>query len=135
MFAFIVLWIVQWYANVPAFEKVWLKVCPGATVLLSNEPSSAVTVCPVVSSLVHVTDEPTEAVRDAGANAKFLIWTAEPPAAEAAGPAGDAAAEAGADEVDVDPQPASASARMTPPATRRDPDRPMRMAISVLPGF
>jgi hypothetical protein len=67
--------------NVPAVENVWLNVAPGAIVLVPNEPSSAVTVWPVLSLFVQVTVEPTDTLIDAGWKEKSLMLTA---AAEAA---------------------------------------------------
>ena len=89
-------WTAQWYAYVPAFEKVWLNVAPPARDLLSNEPSSAVTVCVVVSPFDHVTVDPTATVIEPGLKAKPLIATALPAAAGAAADDGAAAGDAAA---------------------------------------
>ena len=59
----------------PAVENVWLNVAAGATVPLSKEPSSAVTVWPVLSAFVQVTVEPTDTPIVAGWNEKSLMVT------------------------------------------------------------
>jgi hypothetical protein len=49
---------VQWYVNVPAVLKVWLKLAPGAMLPELQDvaiPASDVDVCVVVSLFVHVT--------------------------------------------------------------------------------
>ena len=79
--------------NVPAVENVWLNVAPGSSGPLSNEPSSAVTVCWVESALVHVTVVPTGTVSVFGVNLKSWIVTDCPAVAEPSGadePAGAA---------------------------------------------
>jgi hypothetical protein len=80
---------------VPALANVWLNVAPVASVALLNEPSSAVTVWPALSLLVHVTVVPTATVTAAGWKLKSAIDTAVPLAADAAA---DAAAADGTDD-------------------------------------
>ena len=47
--------IEQWYPKSPGVSKVLSKLSPGDIGPESNDPSSAVTVCSVVSSFVHNT--------------------------------------------------------------------------------
>jgi hypothetical protein len=103
-------WIVQWYAYVPALVNGWLNVEPLESVPLSNEPSSAVTVCEALPVFVQVTVVPTLTVVGDGWNPKSTIVAGvEPPAgaslaaaALAAAVAAGATVAAGA-EVDADP--------------------------------
>ena len=88
--------------------NVCVNVVPDASVLLSNEPSSAVTVCPVLSLLVHVTVVPTGTVMDPGWKLRFAIVTAFPLAADVAAGGALAAGEA----VALEPPPHAASVRM-----------------------
>ena len=86
------IWILQWYAKVPAWEKVWLKTAPGWRVPLSNAPPSAVTVCGALPVFVHVTFVPTGTVRVGGVKAKSTIFAVDGPAAGAEAAAGTEAA-------------------------------------------
>jgi hypothetical protein len=61
---------VQWYAYVPALEKVAVTVAPAAT-LPQSGPLSNVTVCAVVSPFAQVTVPSALTVTVAGVNAKF----------------------------------------------------------------
>ena len=74
-------WIAQWNANVPAVANVWLNVAPDVTLPLSNDPSSAVTVCVALPVFVQVTLEPTLIVIDDGENPKSMIDAVVPAAA------------------------------------------------------
>src|SRR3989304_8995107 len=72
-------------------------LAPPASGRQSNDPSSAVAVWPVASSLVHVTVVPTPTPRSGGSNAKSLIATVWGPVAPSVHPpvtsVGDAVAE------------------------------------------
>src|SRR3954454_21873554 len=104
-------WMAQWYANVPAFANVCEKVAFDASDLLSNEPSSAVTVWAVAPVLVHVTLLPTLTVTVPGSKPKSMIFAGVPPPAAA-----DAAPDAGAPEAVAPPgPPATAATNQTPP--------------------
>ncbi len=81
-------WMAQWYANVPAFANVCLKVDPLEIALLSKDPSSAVTVWDGESLFVHVTVEPTVTVIEVGPNEKFWIVTSLPEVVPPLEPAG-----------------------------------------------
>jgi hypothetical protein len=65
-------WIEQWYLKVPGLAKVKENALPLGSEPLSNEPSSAVTVWVVVSSLVQVTFCPALTLIVSGWNAKQL---------------------------------------------------------------
>ena len=97
----------------PAVENVWLNVWPFAIVLLPNDPSSAVTVCPALSWFVQVTVEPTATVCEAGLNAKPWMVTAVPAAAEtAADGAGEAVPAAGGADDGAGEDPVEHAARV-----------------------
>ena len=72
-----VIWgcISQWYATVPVSSNVNVKESPGCNVPESNDPSSAVTVCAVLPSLVHRTVVPGWMVTWAGSKRKSRIET------------------------------------------------------------
>ncbi len=85
-------WILQWKANVPAADGVSWNVAPLLRLPLPvTEASSKVTVCGASSLLVHVIVSPTLAETADGLNAKFRM-----PTATAAPPAPPPPAEAGA---------------------------------------
>lgn len=67
MVPFIVAWILQWIATVPAVGIVSVAVPPAGTAT-SNEPASSVTVWAALSLLVMVNSVP--AVTEAGEKAK-----------------------------------------------------------------
>jgi hypothetical protein len=70
--------ILQWYANVPAWLNVKLKVWPGFRLPLLKAPVSLVTVCATESLLVQVTVVPVETFSDAGLKAYPEMLTAFP---------------------------------------------------------
>src|SRR3954453_23756828 len=98
-------WIAQWYAKVPALANVCENVAVDARDLLSNEPSSAVTVCAVAPVFVHVTLPPTLTVPVAGSKPKSMILAGVPPPAAA-----DAAPDAGAPDAVAPPGPPATAA-------------------------
>ncbi len=100
----------------PAVANVCVNVEPVAIVLLSNEPSSAVTVCPVLSLLVHVMVVPTGTVMDPGWKLRFAIETVFPEVADVAAGGALAAGEA----VALEPPPHATSVRMAATRGRRD---------------
>jgi hypothetical protein len=71
-------WIVQWYANVPAWEKVALFVAPPAT-LPQSGPASNETVWANESLFVQVTVDPFDTVVEVGSYAVLWMDTAVPP--------------------------------------------------------
>lgn len=71
--------MLQWYVNVPALANVWENVAPPARLPLSNEESSAVTVCVAAPVFVQVTEVPTLTVIDPGSKPKSTTLTADPP--------------------------------------------------------
>ena len=93
----------QWYLNVPAVPKVWVKVWPLPIGEEANDLSSATTVCCAESSNFQVTVVPTETVRVIGVNMKFLISTFDPPLTAAEPLEAGAAAVAGVEDADVPP--------------------------------
>jgi hypothetical protein len=81
-------WISQWYANVPASVNVNSNVPPPSMFPESNDPSSAVHVCPALSSLRTTTVVPTATVMSSlNANPEITI-SAAPEAAGASVPVG-----------------------------------------------
>jgi hypothetical protein len=131
------LWMLQWYAYVPAWVgAVKVVVFPELTCLVSNDfLSSEVTVCAVLSAFATVTVDPALTVIGLGEKSKFLMVIALPTAGGVV--AGGVVAtddEADEDEDDdedlLDDPPQLASTRVKGTATART-TRGGRMAVIV----
>ena len=85
-------WIAQKYANVPGVAKRCVQESPVSRPLESNVRSTAVTVCPSVSSLTNRTVVPAGTVTLRGTYAKSLMCTTTA-GAGATGPAAEPTAE------------------------------------------
>src|SRR5215210_407870 len=89
-------WNWQKYGNVPALAKLCLKLAPFSSLPLSNEPSSAVTVCGFWPLCVQTTVAPTGTVILFGEKLLSAISIATSCAGAAGAAAGAGAGTAGA---------------------------------------